>query len=99
MSGDTIVIILLLTIYFVPAIVATIRRHSNEMAISMLNLLLGWTLIGWIGALIWACTDNVRPRNSTVPKSRSWSAVVVIVAAVVVVAFGRDILHSMGIYW
>jgi hypothetical protein len=45
-------------IYFIPAIVAWRRRHHNEMAIGILNLFLGWTLIGWVIALVWACTDT-----------------------------------------
>jgi hypothetical protein len=47
---------LLLATYFIPAIVAGARKHHNAGAIFMLNLLLGWTLIGWVGALVWACT-------------------------------------------
>jgi len=48
--------------YFVPALVAHLRRHRNEGAVSVLNLLLGWTVLGWIIALIWACTANTRPK-------------------------------------
>jgi hypothetical protein len=44
--------------YFVPAIVAHVRHHRNEMAIFILNLFLGWTLIGWVVALVWACTTE-----------------------------------------
>ena len=40
--------------YFLPAIIG--RNHKQSTAIFMLNLLLGWTVIGWIGALIWALT-------------------------------------------
>jgi hypothetical protein len=46
-------------IYFTPAIVANGRRHHNRYAILILDLLLGWTVLGWIIALVWACT---RPR-------------------------------------
>lgn len=45
--------------YFLPTIVASNRKHRNRGAIGMLNLLLGWTLLGWIIALIWAMTANV----------------------------------------
>lgn len=39
-------------IYFLPSIVG---RHSrNSQAIILLNLLLGWTVLGWVAALIWA---------------------------------------------
>lgn len=47
-------------IYFLPAIVARNRRHRQEMAIGILNLLLGWTVIGWVVALVWACTSDTR---------------------------------------
>jgi hypothetical protein len=49
--------------YFLPAIVASIRRHRNRLAIGILNLLLGWTLLGWIVAMVWACTSDVEPRS------------------------------------
>jgi hypothetical protein len=26
-----------------------------------LNVLLGWTILGWVIALVWALTDNVKP--------------------------------------
>ncbi|MCH8328391.1 MAG: superinfection immunity protein [Candidatus Marinimicrobia bacterium] len=43
-------------IYFVPAVVA--RGKRNFGAIFALNLFLGWTLIGWVGALVWALTKD-----------------------------------------
>ena len=45
--------------YFAPLIVAICRGHRNELAIGVLNMLLGWTIIGWVAALVWACTANV----------------------------------------
>lgn len=53
-------IIVVLFFYLVPAVIAACRRHSNAGAILALNLLTGWTLIGWIVALVWSFTDNVR---------------------------------------
>ena len=50
-------------IYFVPLFVASIRNHPNAVAISLLNLFLGWTLIGWVGALVWASLAN-KPRST-----------------------------------
>ena len=44
--------------YFVPAINAKSRHHKNTAAIVALNLLLGWTLIGWVVAMVWSLTDN-----------------------------------------
>lgn len=41
-------------VYFVPSIVAWNKRHANTTGIIILNVLLGWTLIGWVGALLWS---------------------------------------------
>ncbi len=43
-------------LYFLPAFVAFRREHHNRMAILMLNIFLGWTFLGWVGALIWSFT-------------------------------------------
>ena len=45
-------------LYFTPALVAKARRKENVIAISVLNLFLGWTVIGWVGALVWAFTKG-----------------------------------------
>ncbi|MGP6189176.1 MAG: superinfection immunity protein [Vulcanimicrobiaceae bacterium] len=41
-------------LYFAPTLVAMSRKHSSTVAILVLNLLLGWTALGWIVALVWA---------------------------------------------
>lgn len=38
-------------LYFLPSIVGRDKRNAS--AIFVLNLLLGWTLIGWVVALVW----------------------------------------------
>jgi hypothetical protein len=43
-----------LAIYFFPSIIAGLNRKRNMAAIVMLNLFLGWTLLGWVVALVWA---------------------------------------------
>jgi len=45
-----------LALYFAPAFVADARDHKNKVAIAVLNLFLGWTVLGWIAALVWAFT-------------------------------------------
>jgi hypothetical protein len=52
-------LLFLLGLYFLPAIVALSRGHHQQTAIVVLNLLLGWTVIGWVGAMVWACTAVV----------------------------------------
>ena len=43
-------------LYFVPWLVAATKKKKNSWAIGALNLFLGWTLIGWLVALVWALT-------------------------------------------
>ncbi len=54
--GITAGIVLALALYLLPAIVALCRRHHNFAAIAALNILLGWTFLGWVAALIWSLT-------------------------------------------
>ena len=49
-----------LIIYFLPSIVAFFRKHVQAAPIFILNLFLGWTLIGWVGCLAWAVSANTR---------------------------------------
>jgi hypothetical protein len=41
-------------LYFVPTLIASARHLPARGAIFVVNLLLGWTFIGWVAALIWA---------------------------------------------
>lgn len=41
---------------FLPTLIALLRGHHNAFAIFLTNLLLGWTVIGWLIALIWSTT-------------------------------------------
>lgn len=42
--------------YMFPSILAHRARHRNFPAIIVLNVLTGWTGLGWVIALVWACT-------------------------------------------
>src|SRR6266576_5002022 len=48
-----------LFIYFIPYIVATQNKKQNAGAIGALNFFLGWTLVGWVVALVWAMSKDV----------------------------------------
>lgn len=45
-------------LYFAPFLIALLRRHRNTVSILLTNLLLGWTGIGWIVALIWSAANE-----------------------------------------
>lgn len=38
--------------YMLPWMVAAARGKANHWGVFWLNLLLGWTIIGWVGALV-----------------------------------------------
>ena len=68
-----------LALYFVPWIVALSRDHHQRLAIGILNLVAGWSVVGWIVALVWACTvvrqaAPPAPRASAPPRSPGTTA-------------------------
>jgi Superinfection immunity protein/Uncharacterised protein family UPF0547 len=46
------------TIYMLPTVIAGFRGKENQSAIGVLNLCLGWTVLGWIVALVWATAND-----------------------------------------
>lgn len=59
-GGSLMLLIILMALYFLPTLITILRDHHNGCAISVLNLLLGWTLIGWVVALVWSLTSDPR---------------------------------------
>lgn len=47
-------IILLPVLYLIPVILSYSLRSEHTKWILILNLTLGWTVLGWLAALIWA---------------------------------------------
>lgn len=43
-------------LYFIPVFVARSRAHHQVGSITVINVFLGWTLIGWVVALAMACS-------------------------------------------
>jgi hypothetical protein len=56
--GAIIFILIGIVLYFLPSIVAWNNKKKNFAAICVLNLLLGWTIIGWVASLVWAVTKD-----------------------------------------
>ena len=49
-----LLIVLILFVYLLPTVIACSNKHKQTAAIVALNLLAGWTGVGWIGAFVWA---------------------------------------------
>ena len=45
--------------YFLPSIIALARSKRDLLSIFLLNLFLGWSVIGWIVALVWAAKNDI----------------------------------------
>jgi Superinfection immunity protein len=48
-----------LAMYFLPTIIAVARNKRDTTAIFLLNFFLGWSIVGWFVALIWAVKHDV----------------------------------------
>jgi len=51
----------LIALYFIPTIVAVIRKVPNLGSVIIINLFLGWSLIGWVVALAMAARSVPPP--------------------------------------
>ena len=47
-----------LVFYFIPYMLARQNKKENSGAIGALNFFLGWTLVGWVVALVWAMSKD-----------------------------------------
>ena len=50
--------IVIFVLYFIPSINAYWKKKRNKSAVLTLNFFLGWTVIGWIVALVWSSTND-----------------------------------------
>ena len=53
-------ILLFLGIHFLPTFVAFVRQQKHAVLILVLNILVAWTIVGWLVLLIWAAVGEER---------------------------------------
>lgn len=51
---ELIMLVVLIVLYMLPSIIANSREHIQTGPITVLNLLLGWTLLVWVICLAWS---------------------------------------------
>jgi hypothetical protein len=59
-------------IYFIPTYVAFKRKCINFNGITLLNIFLGWTFLGWVGSLIWAVIDKKSEGEGEAKRINIW---------------------------
>ena len=50
-GGSDVAAVVLVGVYFIPAIVAIVGRHRRWLLITLIDVMFGWTVIGWFIAL------------------------------------------------
>jgi hypothetical protein len=65
----TLLILFALACYFLPTIIG--RNKKSSAGIFALNFFLGWTVIGWIIALVWALSSEYAPTHVVVYQTAS----------------------------
>ncbi len=56
--ASSVLLLVVFVPYFIPTIVALSRGMHNKGSIIVVNVFLGWTLIGWVVALAMACAGK-----------------------------------------
>jgi len=51
---ELLLVVLIFVIYFLPTLIAFLRKHKHSLAIFLLHLFLGWTVLGWVVSLVWS---------------------------------------------
>lgn len=53
-----LVLLFVLAVYLIPTIIAFALGHASKWGIGVLNIVLGWSLVFWVVALIWALSNK-----------------------------------------
>src|ERR1700754_99450 len=56
-TAGLFLLLLIPVFYFLPAVIACKRSARYGSSIFLVNLFFGWTVLGWIAALIWAIVE------------------------------------------
>jgi Superinfection immunity protein len=63
--AERILLVVGAILYFVPTVLAWWMHVKSARAIFYVNLVFGWTIVGWIVAVMWAMAErNELPTNS-----------------------------------
>lgn len=60
---STLLEIMVLGIAAIPILIAVKRKHANITLLVVLDMLLSWTIIGWVVVLAWAIWGRSDPKE------------------------------------
>lgn len=61
-----LVLLFALAVYLIPTIIAFARGHASKWGIGVLNIVLGWSLVFWVVALIWSLSNKGQSQTTIV---------------------------------
>jgi len=64
---EALILVLLLIsvlLYFTPWLIGLNRGVNSCVGLFFVNLLLGWSIIGWVGCLLWAVCGQTRAQDA-----------------------------------
>jgi hypothetical protein len=68
-----IIAIAAMVVYVAPSIIALKRKIRNKEILVVLNLILGWTLAGWVGCLIYSLVEK---NNDTTLENNKYTKII-----------------------
>ncbi len=63
-------ILFLIAMYWLPTLIAIVRQAPSALGVATLNFFLGWTVVGWLLALVWALAANTSPHVIVIENGR-----------------------------
>ncbi len=64
-----LLVVLALLFYLLPSLLGLVMGVIHWRGVLLVNVLLGWTVIGWLASLVWVLLDRVRD-----PDRETWPA-------------------------
>jgi hypothetical protein len=59
----SVAILIALVIFFLPTVIAFVKNCKYRWVVLFVNVVAGFTLIGWFGALIWSIAEDTFIKN------------------------------------
>lgn len=69
--GAVILLFIFLFVYFLPSIIAARSNRDNVSSIFVINLIIGWSIIGWFIVLAWGLSNPKPDALAAKPESVS----------------------------
>jgi len=58
-QNTLIALYILIGLYILPSIIAFVRRVRSWAPLLIVNIFFGWTILGWVGTLVWSFSPDV----------------------------------------